>query len=153
MPSYDNPIRQTYKSAVGAFGATTATEQYVGPRGRKGIVRDIEVFLTADAVGTTTVPEIDVGTASGDVSYARYRLGTTATAGITAASTPKRARTLAEATGWAGGAAPTLSDFAGHVALETAQIPADTAFVITNKAGVGGTPAGTGYSVVVIDWY
>lgn len=150
MPSYDNPIRLTYKSAVGAFGNATAIETYIGPKGKKGIVRDIEVELTADAVGTTTVPEINVGTASGDVSYARFRLGTTATAGYTAAGTPLRAATLC---GGAGGVPPTLSDYAGHVALETAQIPADTPFVITNKAGTGGAPAGTGYSVVTIDWY
>lgn len=150
MPSYDNPVRLTYKSAVGAFGATTAIETYIGPKGLKGIVRDIEAELTADAVGTTAVPEVDVGTASGDVSYARFRLGTAAGTGYTAAATPLRARSLC---GGAGGAPPTLSDFAGHVALETAQIPADTPFVITNKQGSGGTPAGTGYSVVTIDWY
>lgn len=145
---YSNPIRQHYKSAVGAFGATTATEQYIGPPGKRGWVKDIEVFLTADAVGTTTVPEVDVGTASGDTTYARFRLGTSATAGYTAASTPKRARSLVTGNGLV----PTYEDFTGHVKLETAYIPADTAFVITNKAGTGGTPAGTGYSVVVIEW-
>lgn len=153
MPSYDNPIRLTYKSAVGGFGAATAIETYIGPRGRKGIVRDIEANLTADAVGTTTVPEVDVGSASGLVEYARFRLGTAAGTGYTAASGPKRARSLAEATNFPGGIPPVLNDFAGHVALETAQIPADTPFVITNKAGTGGAPAGTGYSVVTIDWY
>lgn len=149
MPTYDEPIRRQYKSAVGAFGATTATESYIGPKGRKGLVKDIEVFLTADAVGTTTVPEVNVGTASGDVTYARFRLGTTATAGYTAASTPKAARSLVTGNGLN----QTFEDFTGHVKLETALIPADTAFVITNKAGVGGVPAGTGYSVVYIEWF
>jgi hypothetical protein len=147
--NFADPIREMYKSAVGAFGATTATESYIGPKGRVGLVRDILVFLTADAVGTTTVPEIDVGTSSGDTTYARFRLGTSATAGITAASTPKRARSLVVGNP----TPPVLSDFTGHVALETARLPADTAFVITNKAGVGGTPAGTGFSVVYIDWF
>ena len=146
--SYDLPIRRNYKSAVGAFGATTATEQYIGPPGKKGMVKEIVVCLTADAVGTTTVPEIDVGTTSGDVSYARFRLGSSATAGYTAAVTPKSARALCVGNP----TPPILSDFSGHVALETAYLPADTAFVITNKAGVGGTPAGTGYSVVEIEW-
>jgi hypothetical protein len=147
--SYANPIRTTHKSAVGAFGATTATESYIGPKGRRGIVRDIEVHLTADAVGTTTVPEVDVGNASGDTSYARFRLGTAAGAGYTAVSMPKRARSLV-----AGNPTPpVLNDFPGHVALETAFIPADTPFVITNKQGSGGAPAGTGYSVVTIDWF
>ena len=46
------------------------------------------MFLTADAVGTTTVPEVTVGTAQGDVTYARYRLGTSPTVGLAAAATP-----------------------------------------------------------------
>lgn len=147
--SYDVPVREVYESATGAFGATTATKSYIGPKGKKGKVVDIEVFLTADAVGTTAVPEIDVGNASGDTSYARFRLGTAAGTGLAAASTPQRARSLC---GGAGGTPPTLNDFSGHVALETALIPADTAFVVTNKQGSGGTPAGTGYSRVTIEW-
>jgi hypothetical protein len=111
-------------------------------------VKDIMVFLTADAVGTAAVPEIDVGSASGLVEYARYRLGTTATAGVTAASTPKWARSFVTGNGLI----PTYEDFTGHVKLETAYIPADTVFVITNKQGSGGSPAGTGFSVVTIEW-
>lgn len=148
--SFANPETIRYPSPPSAaFGATTQTQTFIGPKGCKGIVRDIEVFLTADAVGTTTVPEIDVGTASGDVSYARFRLGTTAILGATAASTPLRARSAAVGNP----TPPVLNDYAGHVALETALIPADTAFVITGKAGVGGVPAGTGYYAVEIDWF
>ena len=149
MPTDDEPIREVYESATGAFGATTASKSYIGPKGRKGIVRDLEVFLTADAVGTTTVPEVTVGATAGAVEYARFRLGTAAGTGYTAASTPKRARALV-----AGNPTPpVLSDFAGHVALETLAIPADTAFVISGKQGVGGTPAGTGYHRVTVDWF
>jgi hypothetical protein len=147
--SYANPIRIPYKSAVGAFGATTATEKYIGPKGRKGLVRDIEIYLTADAVGTTTAPEVQVGTTSGDVAYARFRLGSTAILGIVATSTPSRARSLVTGSG----AAQTYEDYAGHVKLETAELPADTAFTITMLAGVGGSPAGTGFSMVYVDWY
>jgi hypothetical protein len=67
---YSNPVRQYYKSAVGAFGATTATRAYIGPPGKRGMGRTSKVFLTADAVGTAAVPEIDVGSASGLVEYA-----------------------------------------------------------------------------------
>jgi hypothetical protein len=147
--SFANPLTIPYESATGAFGATTASKSYIGPKGRKGLVRDIEVFLTADAVGTTTVPEVTVGTAAGDVTYARYRLGTTATAGLTAAATPQRARSLVTGSG----AAQTATDFASHVELEKTFIPADTAFVISGKAGTGGSPAGTGYHRVEIDWF
>jgi len=117
---FANPQAITYESATGAFGATTASKSYIGPKGKKGLVRDIEVFLTADAVGTTTVPEVTVGTAAGDATYARYRLGTTATAGLAAASTPQRARSLVTGSGQA----QTATDFASHVELEKAFIPA-----------------------------
>ena len=146
--SFANPETIVYESATGAFGATTASKSYVGPKGRKGLVRDIEVFLTADAVGTTTVPEVTVGTAAGATEYARYRLGTTATTGLAAAATPQRARSLVTGSG----AAQTATDFANHVELEKTFIPADTVFVITGKAGVG-TPAGTGTHRVEIDWF
>jgi hypothetical protein len=146
--SFANPETIVYESATGAFGATTASKSYIGPKGRKGLVRDIEVFLTADAVGTTTVPEVTVGSAAGTTEYARYRLGTAPAAGLPAAATPQRARSLVTGNG----GAQTQNDFAGHVALETALIPADTAFVITGKAGVG-TPAGTGTHRVEIDWF
>lgn len=147
--NYDRPLTEVYESAVGAFGATTATKTYIGPKGKKGLVRDIEVFLTADAVGTSTAPEVDVGSASGLVEYARFILGSAAGTGYAASATPKRARSLVTGNG----AAQTYEDFTGHVKLETAALPVDTAFVITMKQGSGGSPAGTGYSRVTIDWY
>lgn len=146
---YANPETIVYESATGAFGATTASKKYIGPKGKKGYVRDIEVFLTADAVGTTTVPEVAVGATSASTEYARWRLGTTAILGITAASTPARARSLVTGNP----TPPVLSDFTAHVQLETALIPADTAFFITGVAGTGGSPAGTGYHRVEIDWF
>lgn len=152
--SYDNPIREEYFFPSSAFGATTETQTIQGPPGKVGLVRDIITDLSADCVGTTTVPEINVGTASGDFTYARHRLGTTAILGNTAAGTPYRARTLAQnAQGRTGSSPPALSDFTGHVALETARLPADTAFVVTRKAGVGGSPAGTGRTIVIVEWF
>jgi hypothetical protein len=157
--SYDNPSkRETYVFPSSAFGATTESRAILGPKGKKGTVRDIRTYITADMVGTTTVPEINVGSAASVVGtlkteYARHRLGTTAILGNTAAGTPYRARALCDAAqGSTGGAAPALSDFAGHVALETAKIPADTVVYITRVAGSGGTPAGTGITEVDIDW-
>jgi hypothetical protein len=160
MPTYDNPKKETYVFPSSAFGATTESRKLLGPKGKKGLVRDIRTYLTADCVGTTTVPEINVGSAASTAGgtlyteYARHRLGTSATAGNTAAGTPYRARALCEAgANNPGGAAPTLSDFSNHIKLETDFIPADTAFFITRVAGVGGTPAGTGITEVEIDWY
>lgn len=151
MGFYDDPLREVYFIPSAAFGATTDTLSIIGPKGKKGLVRDIEVHLTADAVGTTTVPEIDVGTSSGDTSYARFRLGSAAGTGYAAASGPYRAsqvggNTLIDGT-------PVYEDFTGHVKMGTAFIPADTAAVITRKAGTGGSPAGTGVTRVTIDWF
>jgi hypothetical protein len=152
--SYDTPDRKVYNMPSGAFGATTAATTFQGPPGKVGYVRNIEVEVSADMVGTTTVPEIDVGNASGDTSYARFRLGTTATAGYAAANTPFNAgKLVASAPGNTGGVPRALNDYAGHIQLETARIPADTPFFITGKAGVGGTPAGTARYEVTIDWF
>ena len=134
-----------------AFGNSTTVFNYIGPPGKSGLVVDIMADITASMVGTTTVPEIDVGTSSGDTSYARYRLGTSATSGYAAASTPKRARQEAALIPQV--QPPAASDYAGHVALETAQIPANTAFVITLKAGTGGSPAGTATVYIWIKWF
>jgi hypothetical protein len=152
--SYDNPSkRETYVFPSSAFGATTESRKILGPKGKKGTVRDIRTYITADMVGTTTVPEINVGASAGSSEYARHRLGTTAILGNTAAGTPYRARALcAAAQNNPGSAAPSLTDFAGHVLLEIAKIPADTVVFITRTAGVGGTPAGTGITEVDIDW-
>ena len=157
--SYDNPQKETYVFPSSAFGATTENRKLLGPKGKKGLVRDIRTYITADMVGTTTVPEINVGSAASDsgaivAEYARHRLGTTAILGNTAAGTPYRARALAAtAQGNTGGIPPALSDFTAHVQLETAAIPADTAFFICRVKGVGGTPAGTGITEVDIDWF
>src|SRR5712691_12879248 len=119
MTSYDVPLRETLIQASSAFGATTETFTHIGPKGKRGLVRDIEVDITADMVGTTTVPEVDVGTASGDASYARYRLGSAAGTGYTAASTPKRASQEA----WTGNPPLALTDYAGHMLMNIARIP------------------------------
>lgn len=151
--SYDTPQKETYNIPSGAFGATTAATKFIGPKGKSGIVREIRVEITADMVGTTTVPEIAVGAASSGTDYARFRLGTTAILGYTAANTPFRARSLISGPANTGAVPPTLTDFAGHVLLETARLPADTAFFITGIAGVGGSPAGTARYEVEIEWF
>lgn len=149
--SYDRPMVETYIQPSSAFGATTESQRYFGPKGKKGHVIDIDVDITADMVGTTTVPEICVGTASADASYGRFRLGTAVGTGYTSAQGSRRATQV-------GGNAvtddtPVYEDFTGHVKLRTAYIPADTEFFISRVAGVGGSPAGTGRSRVMIVWF
>ena len=133
-----------------AFGATTESVQFKGPKGMKGYVRDICVTLTAAAVGTTTVPEITVGTAQGSVRVrplqTRYDrdLGL-CRAGVYPSLSHRRRPT---STGNS-----SFEDFAGHVKMSTLFIPADATFFISRVAGVGGAPAGTGASFVIIDWF
>lgn len=168
MATYDVPRVEQYGIFALAFGATTTSKSFQGPPGRQGLVRDILVYLSANAVGTTSVPEVDVGSAAGDSSFARFLLGTTATAGY--AANEYRARSLcAAAAGRTGGVPVQLNDFAHHIFLEgndasgTASIPgttttytyipADTKFFVTGTAGVGGSPAGTGDIIVIVDWF
>lgn len=160
--AYENAataLREEYTFNDATFGATTVAHNMIGPKGCTGFVRDIVVDVTTTLVGTTTVPEIDVGTASGDPTYGRYRLGTAAGTGFatgihragqeaTIVGNPPRNSQLytnfvvldgfpysaTVGVGWAG------------------RIPADTAFVITSKAGTGGSPAGGGIVRVIIDW-
>ena len=156
--SYANPAEQFCWQSPGIvqFGADGETVSYTlkGPKGRKGLVRDIQIHITEDMVGTTTVPEIlveAVASALGAVvgTYARFRLGTTAILGYLASSTPRRARNLVVGNG----AQQTWEDFSGHVKLETAFIPDDTAYIITLLAGSGGSETGAGQVFVHIDWF
>jgi hypothetical protein len=152
--AYDTPQKVRYDLAGGVivqFGAAgeTIAYQFKGPPGKKGLVRDIEIQITETMVGTTTVPEIVVGATSSASEYARFRLGTSAISGYATSTSVRRARTLAapNSTG-----KYTLTDFTGHVLLETDYIPADTIFFITLIEGVGGTPAGAGNVWVEVDW-
>lgn len=153
--SYEHPRTEIYQQPSSAFGATTESAQYRGPKGMKGQVRDICVYLTAAAVGTTTVPEIAVGTAAGLSEYARFRLGTTAIAGYATFPAPYRASVIAGDSQYG---FSLLEDFAGHVKMSAAYtpaayIPADAIFFISRVAGTGGSPAGTGSSFVIVDWF
>jgi hypothetical protein len=169
MPFYpDLSCRERYLISAFAFGGSTGNRPLLGLTTKQGFVRDILLSITTAMVGTTSVPEIRVGTAASDNSYARFLLGTTATAGYGTGAF--RARTLCQsAQGRTGSKATQLNDFAHHIALEgndgsgtvaTAAdangfvyMPADTTFFITGVAGVGGTPAGTADVYVDVDWW
>lgn len=145
--SYDTPIRECYGEALGSGILVTAstTMTVIGPKGCVGFVRDLIAEVTTSIVGTTSVPELQVGTASGDFTYGRHRLGTTASTGYNVGV--HRASQKA----WTGFPPRTLSDFAGHVSLETARIPADTAITLTIALGVG-SPAGALRARFEIEW-
>ncbi len=154
---------QWWSPGIIQFGADGETVSYtlIGPKGKKGLVRDIMIHITEAMVGTTTVPEILVeatASALGAVvgTYARFRLGTTATAGYT--TSPAVRRASAQVDSYKEVAAATLpgkqsTDFSEHVVLEKAYIPADTAFIVTLLAGSGGSETGAGQVCVEIDWF
>ena len=146
--SYDMPIKERYVLPSATYGSVAATQIIRGPKGMKGIVRDITVIPTVNLVGSTTVPELNVGSSAVLSEYARFRLGTTATAGYTVAQGTRRARALATSST----TPPTLTDYSGHISLETASIPADTDVYITAVIGVG-APAGTYSAYVDIEWF
>lgn len=110
--SYDTSDVQTYSYLDSTFGATGVTHYILGPKGKVGFVRDIQTDITTSLVGTTTVPEIDVGISSGDFTYGRYRLGTTAILGYGVG--PHRAQQEAIT----GNPPRTLADYTGHVVLD-----------------------------------
>lgn len=146
MPTYDIPRTEIYQQPASAFGATTESMRWFTPRGMYGFVRDIDINITADMVGTTTVPEIAVGTAQGNNEYARFRLGTAAGTGFTSAQGGRRASQVS-------GGLNTFEPFTGAVLLSRARIPTNAEFFISRVAGTGGTPAGNGTSRVIIDWF
>ena len=150
--TYDRPEMAPFFTVLtSAFGGGALSWRIKGPPGKKGLVRDILIDVTTTMVGTTTVPEIVVGATAGSSEYARFRLGTTATAGYTTANgNALRARGFITGTG---GGPLTATDYAGHVALETATIPADTAIFVSGVAGTGGAPAGAASVYVFIDWF
>ena len=168
MATYDVPKQERYTLLASAFGGTAVSRTFQGPPGKQGLVRDIVIDVTTAMVGTTSVPELRVGTTATDSSFARWLLGTSATVGI--GTGEYRARSLCtKAQGRTGSKAQELNDFAHHIALEGndgsntpstaadvngfAYLPADTAFFIAGIAGVGGSPAGTADVYVDIDWF
>lgn len=165
--SYDKAerIRYTFGATpqvalqFGAAGETVAYE-FIGPKGKKGIVRDIEIEVTEAMVGTTTVPEINVGSAATvaatpSVDYARWRLGTAAGTGYATSVNTLRASSLiqsyneVDATTNPGKQSTRFSE---HVVLEKDYIPADTLFYISFREGVDGSETGAGRVAVEIDW-
>jgi hypothetical protein len=166
--SYDDPERLTYELDGGAaiqFGADGEAKSYefIGPKGKKGLVRDIEIEVTENMVGTTTVPEIGVGDAASDLGsldneYARFRLGSTEILGYDTSVSPNPIRASSLVQSWNEVGAATNPGkqslrYSEHVALEKAFIPADTPFFISLVPGSGGSETGAGRPRVYIDWF
>jgi hypothetical protein len=170
--SYERVGCQTIRYVVGndtpiQFGADGESKSYayIGPPGKKGLVRDIEVRITEDMVGTTTVPEVGVGDAPSDLGsldneYGRFRLGSTIILGYLTTTFTNgivRASSLVDGYPREPGATTLPGrqsvDYAEHVVLEKAFIPADTSFFVSLVPGSGGSETGAGMVAVEIDWF
>lgn len=95
-----------------AWAGTGTSRWIIGPRGKVGFVRDLMAEVTTSMVGTTSVPELQVGISSGDYTYGRYRLGTATATGYSTG--PHRA----SAEAWTGNPPRTLADFTGHMVID-----------------------------------
>lgn len=125
--SYENPDVRDYSWPQDAtFAATSVTHYIQGPKGKVGFVRDIMCEVTTSLVGTTSVPEIDVGISSGDATYGRYRLGTALTTGL-----PIGAYSASDEPDIVGNPPRLGSLFANHVVLDGGPL--------TSAGVVGGT--------------
>lgn len=167
MP-YDDPISLTYDlggNAAVQFGADGEAKSYefIGPKDKRGVVRDIEIEVTEAMVGTTTVPEIGVGDAASDLAsldneYGRFRLGSTEILGYgtDVSPNPIRASSLVNSRNEIGASSNPGKQslrYSEHVALEKAFIPANTPFFISLVPGSGGSETGAGRVRVYIDWF
>lgn len=138
--AYEDSTLTVYQWGQDAtLGSTAVVHQIVGPRGKVGFVRDISLEVTTSLVGTTTVPEIVVGISSGDTTYGRYRLGTTASAGY---GTGMHSASLEAIPG---NPPRTLTDFAGHVVLDggpltTGGVAGGTYLTVVPKGRIPASP-------------
>jgi hypothetical protein len=115
------------------FGATSVVHYIEGPKGKVGFVRDIFADITTSLVGTTTVPEIQIGISSGDTTYGRFRLGTAVSTGYGVG--PQRASQA-----FIQGNPPRLAaDFTSHAVLDAG--PYTTAGIAGGSYGTQ-VPAG-----------
>ena len=125
--AYDNPTTVTY--SLGAHTTTVALNTSIrGPKGRRGVIRDIVFNCTTTHVHGTTPT--------------KYQIGITGTLEKFAAWVPSAAT------------APTsLAASADSGTLTGAEIAADEVVTVKSVANVTGAPAGIGRVDVIVDWF
>ena len=111
-----------------AFGAASEGMVILGPKGKKGSVKEIEVEAIETFTNTTTEAIIELGSAAGTAEYVNMGLGT-----------------LAD------GDQQRLTDTAADLVSDA--LPADTDVHLTFNAPTGGTPAGKAHVHVMVEWY
>ena len=131
MPGYDNPRTCMYNFPNMDFGASAGTtiHSIAGPAGKKGRLVEVGVVTTEATVFATTLGIVEVGIVADADEYAKLNI----------------------ATGVADDTIFNTKDDTDAIIL--ADIPADTALLVTLTEGTGAGLTGQGYPYVIIDWY
>lgn len=130
--------RIMYSFGLHDFGAGGEVFTVIGPKGKKGLLRDYGVYSPTETfTNVTTGALVEVGN-SGDPNAYGEQLDMGALADVAGG---KSART--EATD--------PDDFRTNYVLEP-DLPADTAIYVTCTAPTGGVPAGIAVPFVDIEW-
>jgi len=128
---YDNPDTCCYYLGNMDFGAASGVTEHriAGPAGKQGKLREISVTLSEIAAWTTTDGLVNVGTAADIDAFGLLSI-TTATAINTVFNTADDTDAIIDA-----------------------DIPANTAVLVTLTEGTGGSLTGIGDVMVIIDWF
>lgn len=125
--AYDNPMTVTY--SLGSHTTTNALDTSIrGPKGRRGVVRDIVFNCTTTHVHGTTPTKYEIGDGTDDDAYASW--------------------VPSEAT-----APDSLAASADGGTLTGATIDADEVVTVKSVANATGSPAGVGRVDVIVDWF
>jgi hypothetical protein len=138
MASYSNPMRVTYSYGLYAFTSASTNTVKPSPRHPAGKVADIHVRVTVTFTQTTTPAFVNIGTAGNASKYAQLNMGAAAA-----------------------GHSYNFTDAMGTPAVPSLVVFSDINFArdgitevqIQIVAMTGGTPAGSGYLDVCMDWF
>jgi len=128
--AYDNPDTLRYDLASMDFGAAVGntTRSIKGPAGKKGRITNIGVDLTEATVFATTLGKVQVGLTGTLAAYAELNIPTASAINTTVDSTVDTNAIIAE-------------------------IPADTAILITLIEGTGAGLTGIGFPFLEVAWF
>lgn len=127
---YDQPRTVTHPlpGTEHDFGAGAGAVSFKGPKGKKGRIIDVGVYVTETFTADTTPGYVRVGTASDPDAYAQLQMDAAA---IT----------------------DTWNTVDDPDAILNEALPADTQIEVAFVAPTGGTPAGKGHPYIVVEWY
>lgn len=129
--SYADADRRFYSFPAVNFATGTA-QSIQGPKGKAGKLIAIHVAATTTFTATTTAGRVDIGTAATTNAYAAFPLGTLAATDAISSDD--------------------LDQTAAIITALGSNIPGDTQVEMTFVAPTGGSPAGVGSVMVIVDW-